>query len=284
MHKKTNKRRNKGKKTRKQKVINMIGCSKKHKRSKSCKNKKTLGCTNCGPTCHCEPNCKCPHPCPGSCYLNRRNKKQRGGAGCGSCGCPLSPLSWNQMNKFGGGDASYPTALEKPVIISPPKGGYQHIVGIGQNGGSCSACNSIVPLSGGGNFFKPIGPMPGSTVGSPWGANFKLPGMDGIGSNRNYFGPYNINNDPSTKQLTADVDAGYLTKNSMVGGYTYDKKSHSSAKRGGGLIPQDLVNLGRDFNYNLKSAYNAFNGYEAPVNPLPYKGQLTGQLNKGSFT
>ena len=88
-------------------------------------------------------------------------------------------------------------------------------------------------------------------------------------------------------------NAGY--KN-MVGGYTYNKsKSHktnsvessmnkslmnkTSMYKGGGLIPQDLVNLGRDFEFNLKSAYNSLNGYKAPVDPLPYKGQLTGTKN-----
>ena len=62
------------------------------------------------------------------------------------------------------------------------------------------------------------------------------------------------------------------TKNSLVGG-----------KKGGGLIPQDFVNLGRDFSYNFKSAYNALNGYKSPVDPAPYKGQLTGALNSDKF-
>jgi hypothetical protein len=55
----------------------------------------------------------------------------------------------------------------------------------------------------------------------------------------------------------------------MVGG-----RRNKKSVRGGGLIPQDLVNLGSDFSYNLKSAYNSLNGYKAPVDPLPYKGQL----------
>ena len=45
-------------------------------------------------------------------------------------------------------------------------------------------------------------------------------------------------------------------------------------KRGGGILPQDLVNLGRNITYNLGSAYNAINGYPAPVNPMPYNDQL----------
>jgi hypothetical protein len=55
-----------------------------------------------------------------------------------------------------------------------------------------------------------------------------------------------------------------------------------SKKRGGGLIPQDLVNFGRTFTYGLGSAYNAINGYQQPVNPLPYKDQLT-NATKSTF-
>lgn len=278
MPRKTNKRKNKVRKTRKQKPLVMIGCSKKSK--KSCSNVfSTLGnkaCSNCGPNCHCGPNCKCPHPCPGNCYLNRRNKKQRGGSsGCGSCACPIAPLSTKEMNMFGGYSGAYPPNLiphanGQPVIISPPEKGYGPILGITQNGG---------------NFFKQIGAMPGPEIGNPWGANLKWPGMNGVGADRNYLANYGgvITNDP--QQQMSMNDAGYLTKNSMVGGYRYDKKSRSSSssKVGGGLIPQDLVNLGRDFSYNFKTAYNALNGYKAPVDPAPYKGQLTGALTKGNF-
>lgn len=286
MPRKSNKRSNKGKKskTRKQKTVMMIGCSKKSK--KSCKNKVfsslgNKGCPNCGPNCHCGPNCKCPHPCPGTCYLNRRMKKQRGGAGCGSCGCPIAPLSTKQMNQFGGGYYnSYPGVLSQPVMPDA-KGGYQSIQGITQNGGTCGACGQtqVLPQSGG-SVYKPIGPIPGPEVGNNWSIN-NLPGQKGIGGDANYFKPYNTNNDPQL-QMSMN-DAGYLTKNSMVGGYRYDKKSDSASKRGGGLIPQDLVNLGRDFSYNFKTAYNALNGYKAPVDPAPYKGQLTGALNNNRF-
>ena len=74
-------------------------------------------------------------------------------------------------------------------------------------------------------------------------------------------------------------NAGYNTINSLVGG----KKNKKLLKKGGGLMPQDLVNLGRDFTYNFKSTYNALNGYKAPVDPSPYKGQLTGSLIHNGF-
>jgi hypothetical protein len=288
MPKKSNKRNNKGKRTRtrtrKQKRIIMIGCSKKNK--KSCKKTffSTLGnkgCPNCGPNCHCGPNCKCKHPCPGSCYLNRRVKKHKGGSnykpnstfgsGCGSCGCPLSPMSWSKMNQFGGNPVA-----QGPVLIEPPlnKGDYIPIPGIGQNGGSCGACGQTQVMSGG-NFFKPPGPMPGPKVGSAWEPN-KLPGENGIGGDRNFLSPYNTNNNPQLKMTMNN--AGYKTLNSMVGGKHRRKKNRSRSRKqklsGGGFFPEDLVNLGRSISYNYQSAYNAIKGYEPPVNPLPYKDQM----------
>ena len=47
---------------------------------------------------------------------------------------------------------------------------------------------------------------------------------------------------------------------------------------GASLVPQDLVNLGNDFSYNMKSFYNAINGYKAPVNPAPYVQNPGSQL------
>ena len=63
-----------------------------------------------------------------------------------------------------------------------------------------------------------------------------------------------------------------------MGRKNYGKNKRKTSKlrinRGGGLLPQDLVNLGREVGFNFKSAYNSLNGYKAPVNPLPYKDQL----------
>jgi len=306
----SNKIRNKVRKTRKN-PYPMIGCSKKHSHNKNCYNKNnkknifsSLGkksCPNCGPNCHCKGKCNCPPNCPGTCYV------KKGGSGCGSCGCPIAPLSWNQMNQFGGnvnyGESQYPP-----------------ILGTGQNGGTCATCSQIPvisPTQSGGNFFKPASPIPGPFVGQAWNTSInQWPGMDGIGANRNYFSSIGkvINNDPALQMMTSDADAGYTTLNSMVGGYEYQTKkkednkkkkakrrttntrttnarttntrtsSNASSKSmsnknsissGGGLVPQDLLNLGNDISFNVKSAYNALNGYSAPVNPLPYKDQLT---------
>jgi hypothetical protein len=230
-----------------QKVYNMIGCNHKPK----------VACKNCGPNCHCI-ECNCPKGCPGNCYLGRRlnkNKTQRrykskGGSGCGANGCPIAPLSWAQMQKFGG--SNYTNVLKGEPIL-----------GIGQNGGS---------------FYKPAGPIPGPFVGQPWTAN-SWPGQNGVSNDNNYLASYKdvVVNDPSYQQSMND--SGYNTMNSKVGGYAYKEKdkrtrskssTNSNSVKGGGLIPQDLVNLGRGLSYNVNSAYNALNGYKAPVNPLPY--------------
>lgn len=305
MPKKLNKRSHKGKtnkknRTKKQKPILMIGCSKKNK---SCKKNifSSLGnksCPNCGPNCHCGPNCKCPKPCPGNCYLNRTHKsikskgKQNGGVvdGCGSCRCPIPPLSYEAMNQFGGAypPNEIPEVNGSPVIISPPNDkNFQPIIGIGQSGGTCSSgmCSQIPVNPQSGGTYIPPGVTPGPFVGGPYSPT-KLPGENGIGGDRNY---YPLNNQVNNPQLQMSMnDAGYKNMYSKVGGYRYSKDTSISSnsskhKKGGGIIPEDLVNLGRDFSFNLKSAYNALNGYSAPVDPAPYKGQLTGSLNNIKF-
>ena len=202
---------------KKQSVYNMIGCNK--------------GC-NC---INCQKNCI------NNFYLGhnitRKQRKHNGGSGCGPNGCPIAPLSWAQMQKFGG--SNYANVLDGKQIL-----------GIGQNGGT---------------FYKPAGPIPGPFVGQPWTAN-AWPGENGISNDNNYLANYKdvVSYDPSYHQSMND--AGYNTMNSKVGGY---KKKYNMAK-GGGLVPQDLVNLGRGLVYNVNSAYNMLNGYKAPVNPLPY--------------
>jgi len=124
----------------------------------------------------------------------------------------------------------------------------------GQSGGSCSSCG--VQSGGRGGFYRPALPIPGPFVGSEWRAPVRdWPGVDGIGGNRNYLAENLYHSDPQTMML--------------LGG-----RKKANKKNGGGLIPQDLVNLGRDFTFNIGSAYNALNGYNAPVNPSPYMDQI----------
>ena len=40
-------------------------------------------------------------------------------------------------------------------------------------------------------------------------------------------------------------------------------------------VGSNLGNLVNSLSFEMKSAYNSLNGYEAPINPLPYKDQLS---------
>ncbi len=108
----------------------------------------------------------------------------------------------------------------------------------------------------GGNFYKPAAPVPAPLVGEPWTPSIKgWPGVDGIDNNRNYLSNNLYNNgDPQTKM--------------KLGG--------SKKIKGGGILPQNLVDLGRGIEFNLKSVSNTLNGYSAPVSPLPYQDQFSG--------
>lgn len=209
------KRSNKRTRTRKQTPVLMIGCSSSKKVNKKSRRNNKGGLNKYCP--------KCRTKCKVNCF--------KGGAGCGSSGCPIAPLSIQKMNSL--------------------------------KGGTCQTCSNIQL---GGKIPPPFVPS-----NSAWGSPVnKWPGVDGVPNSRNYLSPYNTDNNP--QQQMSMNNAGYKTPNSLVGG-----------KKGGGLIPQDFVNLGRDFSYNFKSAYNALNGYKPPVDPAPYKGQLTGALNYNKF-
>ena len=117
-------------------------------------------------------------------------------------------------------------------------------------GGNCTSC-----MKGGSSFYKPAAPLPPPLIHSPWTPSIKgWPGVDGVDGGRNY-----------------------LSNNLYDGGdpQTMMKLGGSKKLKGGGLIPQNLVDLGRGIEFNLKSVSNTLNGYAAPVNPLPYQDQFS---------
>lgn len=102
--------------------------------------------------------------------------------------------------------------------------------------------------------YNPMPHIAGPFVGEPWTPKISgWPGVDGVGANRNYLSNNLYKHDPQLMM--------------KLGG----KRKKNKTRKGGGLIPQDLVNLGRDISYNIGSTYNALSGYPQPVNPLPYK-------------
>lgn len=102
-------------------------------------------------------------------------------------------------------------------------------------GCKCSKCKQ---QKGGANAF----------VGSPinYGTSSGLPGADGIAGDRNH---YALNTGGRRRKQKGGVLSNFMG--------------------------QDLINLGRQFQFGVGTAYNALSGYSAPVNPLPWTGQLT---------
>ena len=128
----------------------------------------------------------------------------------------------------------------------------------------------IAPLAypykiNGGSFFKTDLPsIPNPLQGQPWLPRIiGWPGVDGIDNNRNYLANNLYKVDPQTMMK---INGGALKRKGS------SKKSRKLI--GGGLMPQEFVNIGRDLAFNLKSTFNSLNGYEAPVNPKPYMDQF----------
>ena len=112
----------------------------------------------------------------------------------------------------------------------------------------------------GGSFYKPAAPVPAPLVGESWTPSIKgWPGVDGVDNNRNYL----------SNNLYDRGDPQTMMK---IGG--------SKKVKGGGLMPQNLVDLGRGIEFNLKSVSNTLNGYDKPISPLPYQDQFS----KSSFS
>lgn len=170
----------------------------------------------------------------------RRGKSQRRSLKGGNQNDPIAPFSWKQMNM---------------------RGGQCDACGL-MKGGQCDTCG----LMKGGSFYKPAAPVPNPLVGQPWGpAISSWPGVNGIGGDRNYL----------ANNLYKHGDPQTMMK---IGG-SKKKRGKRKGLNGGSIFPQDLINLGRDMSFNFKSAYNSLNGYPSPVNPLPYKDQLSGSMS-----
>jgi hypothetical protein len=260
--------------SKKQKLYKMKGCSKSTR-------KNYLGGSNLAYTGKSMPY----SPNPFLAYTGK------GGSSCNSNLTPNLeiPTNTNAANPLMPNTGPINTGSFIPANVSTS----------GQRGGSCG-CNAI-PMTGGCGPLCAVGfmvggvkhrlhckcsscknkrskkqsggnegiPYPAGLVGKPWTPSPQgWPGVDGISGDRNYISPNEYKTD-------VQMDITYTGPNTpfTVGG----KKKHSKKQKGGTLsnfMGQDLINLGRQFQFGLGSAYNALAGYPAPVNPLPWKDQF----------
>jgi hypothetical protein len=177
-------------------------------------------------------------------FLNPVNQ-QRGG----SCGCGMSFMKGGSIKKHRQGC--------KCSLCKKKK---QSMTG----GGGCTTGNNGIQY-------------PNGLVGRPFVNPSNLPGANGITGDANYYSNNTYNNDVSRQMVDVGANKPFLGFSAFKGGkrHTHTKKSRKQC--GGTLsnfIGQDLINLGRQITYGAGSAFNALNGYQAPVNPLPWKDQL----------
>ena len=176
----------------------------------------------------------------------------------GSCGCGAFPF----MN--GGGKNSKHRAGCKCSTCKKNMRG----------GGGCSTSNNGIPY-------------PNGLVGKPFVNSSNLPGANGVGGDANYYSLNKYVNDVSRQMIDVGANKPFLGYYGSKGGKRSTKSVKKTKKQRGGdfsnFIGQDIINLGRQFTYGLGSAFNTLNGTTGPVNPLPWKGQLTQSANRSTF-
>ena len=175
----------------------------------------------------------------------------------GGCGCS-APLIGGSRKKSGGTD---------PIFIPAfMVGGEQ----THRTQCKCSQCKSHHKMNGGNQGI----PYPDGLVGSAWKPSISSwPGVNGIPGDSNYYPVNTYNNDISRQMVDVGANIPFLN---IKGG-------KGKRKQKGGFIGQDLINLGRQFQFGVGSAYNALAGHSSSVNPLPWKDQIPTKtsLNSG---
>jgi hypothetical protein len=102
--------------------------------------------------------------------------------------------------------------------------------------------------------------------------------MDWLNPNKLMGGTIKYPLNPYNLDVQRDITYTGASNPFSVGGSKRRRKSSrrhkSKSVRGGGFLPEGIVNLGRIVNNNLGGAYNGMLGYNPPVNPIPWKDQL----------
>jgi hypothetical protein len=155
-------------------------------------------------------------------------------------------------------------------------GGKKH-----RSGCKCSQCKQMGGMQMGGMQMgemqmggNPGIPYPNGLVGSAWTPSTSgWPGVNGVQGDSNYLALNQYKVDPQTALIATGANPPF-----SIGG----KRSRKKRQKGGALsnfLGQDLINLGRQFQFGVGSAYNALSGFSAPVSPLPWRDQIPSASN-----
>jgi hypothetical protein len=193
-------------------------------------------------------------PSGGFNFLNPQNSQHGGAQKGGNCGCGLSQMGGGKK----GGTC--------PTCLMGFMAGGSHRVGC-----KCSACKRKMHGGSGNNGI----PYPDGLVGSPWTPSVGgWPGVSGVDGGSNYLAYNTYPTDVQTSMISTGANPPF-----SIGGGKKSRKRRSCQKGGtlSNFLAQDLINLGRQFQFGLGSAYNGLAGYAAPASPLPWQGQFPGQ-------
>jgi len=172
----------------------------------------------------------------------------------GGCGCAAPLVGGGRRQRKGG--SGCPLCAPGFMIGA----GKQHRIAC-----KCSECKSLQgSIMKGGNVGIPY---PDGLVGTAWKPSIdNWPGVNGVPGDSNYYPVNTYNNDISRQMVDVGANPPFL-----------NTKGGKRNQKGGNLsnfLGQDLINLGRQFQFGVGTAYNALAGYAAPVNPLPWKDQF----------
>jgi len=267
-------------KSKKQKLYKMRGCSKKNKSRKHLGTKKRMGGSNMNLAYTGKPIFSLPNPhlaYTGPNASTSTNANKTGGA-TNSSNMRINTNAENPVYPNTGGTPMSQNWLNSSILKGGScggtcgllKGGSKH-----RSGCKCSNCKGQkggngLPYGQGLPEMKPI-LAPNGLTGQNWGANFEWPSTTNIGGNNNH---YALNTyapvDISRQMQNVGAQPPFLG-----GGKRKNKGKNKSRKQRGGTLSnflfQDLVNVGRQFQYGVGSTYNALRGYDSPVNPMPWQ-------------
>jgi hypothetical protein len=191
---------------------------------------------------------------------------QRGGT-CGTCCSPLMKggCCGSGAPLMNGGSKYSKGGMDPLYSMGFMVGGKRHRLLC-----KCKSCKMMRKSQYGGN---PGTPYPDGAVGEPWTPSVAgWPGVGGVQGDRNYFSLNTYNaGDPQTAMISTGAQPPFSVGGRRRGTRRRNQKGGFNVTN---LLAQDFVNLGRQFQYGLGSAYNALAGYPAAANPLPWKGQL----------
>ena len=280
------------KKSHKQKVYKMKGCSKKTRKNHlggSCNNNPKLNID----LAYSTNNSVRSYPSPYLAYTG-----QKGGKTNLSCGGPSNlaysgpnfPTTINTNTNTNSLNPAYPSTGPTPMSQNWLNSQSQQRGGQGRkhrHDCKCSSCKKQMYQRGGcgcgnslfqtGGTALPFGDTPSigypnGLLGKAWTpATSGWPGVDGVSGDRNYLEYNTYKPVDISRQMVA---TGANPPFSVGGGKNKNRNQQQTG--GSNFLYQDMINLGRQFSYNVGSAYNALNGYASPVNPLPWKDQLVG--------